>query len=162
MEENNTGAALAEETSVQKTSDTSLSVLERETRLKDVVGILAVLLVVALVFGGWCFQQQKQANQMLGRLMEDAQELLQENQKVIAELEEVQTKLDEKTAENEQIFNTLYPAYVAVTNIRYIGKDTQEYHCYDCSIFGLYDSYTAHNTEYCQLMGYTPCPVCCP
>lgn len=138
------------------------SAIRSSEAVKNTVLALVILLALSLFFGLWCWRMQTQANQILATLRVDAQQLLNEKKQLETELVQTKTALEEKQDEMEQMFNTLYPAYAAVENIRYVGKDTNIYHRHDCPLFRQYDTYTAHNSEYCELLGYLPCPTCCP
>lgn len=45
-------------------------------------------------------------------------------------------------------------------SIGFIVSGSQYYHSYDCEIFKSSDSFWAHNTEYCESIGYAKCPLC--
>ena len=138
---------------------------EQETQLKrtrTAAIVLAVLLVLTMVTAVWLVIKLEQTNQAMTNLLSDAQQLLQEKTTAESELEKTRQELAETEAQFEESFNLLYPAYVAVENIRYIGAGSDIYHYFSCERFADDEIYTAHNSEYCEKLGYTPCPACCP
>jgi len=138
---------------------------QQEKRLKHTritCAVLAVLLFLSIATVFWLSCRLRQLNQKHTSLLSDAQQLLQEKTDAEQELTRVRQNLADTESKFEESFNLLYPAYVAVENIRYIGIGSQTYHYFNCSLFSKAEIYTAHNTEYCITLGYTPCPVCCP
>lgn len=138
---------------------------EQETQLKRTriaAIILAVLLCMVMATAVWLIIKLKQTDQEMTELLNDARRLLQEKTTVESQLVKVKKELSETEAQFEESFNLLYPAYVAVENIRYIGAGSDVYHYFSCELFANTEIYTAHNSEYCEKLGYTPCVVCCP
>ncbi|WNX85724.1 hypothetical protein RWV98_05510 [Agathobaculum sp. NTUH-O15-33] len=45
-------------------------------------------------------------------------------------------------------------------NIGFITNEGNRYHRFDCSYFNMETEWFAHNVEYCQYLGYSPCEHC--
>lgn len=44
--------------------------------------------------------------------------------------------------------------------IGFVVEGSSYYHTFECSTFQSADTYWAHNIEYCEYLGYSPCPAC--
>ena len=135
---------------------------EKKVWYKVLNGVFMVMLMCALLCAHWSLEKLHQTSQVLSDLKAEAWELVQQKAQTENALKETQAKLQETEAEFRRSFNILYPAYVAAVNVRYVGAGSEIYHRYDCEVFAAqYSVYTAHNTEYCEKLNYTPCAVCC-
>ena len=136
--------------------------MNRKLWYKVLNSVFLIMLVCALFCAHWSLDKLHQTRQVLAELKAEAWELVQEKDRVENALKEIQQKLEETEAEFRKSFNILYPAYVATVNVRYVGAGSEVYHRYDCEVFSQqYSVYTAHNTEYCEKLDYTPCFICC-
>ena len=45
-------------------------------------------------------------------------------------------------------------------SIGFVVEGSNYYHTFECDTFQSADIYWAHNIEYCEYLGYSPCPVC--
>lgn len=54
------------------------------------------------------------------------------------------------------------PADVLLTKIGFVYEDSGYCHTYDCPLYPYedYDTFWAHNVEYCEYIGYPKCPRC--
>lgn len=137
---------------------------QQDKRLKQMritTIVLAILLFAACATIYCLAVRLTQTNKDLAVLLSDTQQLQKDMAAAEQKLTQTRQKLQDTETEFEKSFNTLYPAFVAVEDIRYIGAGSQTYHYFSCALFSTYDTYTAHNSEYCDVLGYQPCPVCC-
>lgn len=74
-----------------------------------------------------------------------------------ADLKREKNNLEDKLeSSNDFGFNT----WLQLQNIGYIVDGSKYYHYYDCDVYTSADEYWAHNTEYCEYLGYKKCPLC--
>ena len=95
--------------------------------------------------------------------------------KSLQEISALQEKVDSKkrtisSQENkykelqEEYSETSYSLFILKHHAFYILDDgTKYYHFYDCPLVKAYSGeFWIHNSEYCQYLGYVPCPYCSP
>lgn len=97
--------------------------------------------------------------------------LLQENKDLEAQIKELeadvakfQKSVQALEAENasmtDDMIKYLPDAIFLYNNIGFIVNGSNFYHNYECPIFQEADEYWAHNVEYCEYLGYSPCGRC--
>lgn len=73
---------------------------------------------------------------------------------------QLQEKVNDLEARNEDLSGYLYDATFLYNNIGFIVEGSNRYHNYDCPVFQGADEYWAHNIEYCEYLGYSKCGNC--
>lgn len=73
---------------------------------------------------------------------------------------QLQEKVNDLEARNEDLFGYLHDATFLYNNIGFIVEGSNRYHNYDCPVFQGADEYWAHNIEYCEYLGYSKCGNC--
>ena len=137
----------------------------RPTRWAMLCGILAVICAVSLAGNGlqayWNVSQQKTYQAEQSTLEKE----LSEQKKLVSDLQDVRSGLmkenNELSKKNKDIFDKYFDEHMFLNySIGFIVKGSSYYHKYDCAIYKAEDKYWAHNIEYCEYLGYSPCPVC--
>lgn len=137
----------------------------RPTRWGLLCGILAAICVaslagnVAQVYWGHSQKELYQTEQA------DLKQELSEKEKTISELQDVRSDLMKENKAlgdaNEDLFYKYFDEHMFLHySIGFIVRGSSYYHKYDCAVFKAADEYWAHNIEYCESLGYSPCPVC--
>ena len=73
---------------------------------------------------------------------------------------QLQEKVNDLEARNEDLSGDLHDATFLYNNIGFIVEGSNRYHNYDCPVFQGADEYWAHNIEYCEYLGYSKCGNC--
>lgn len=73
---------------------------------------------------------------------------------------QLQEKMNDLEARNEDLSGYLHDATFLYNNIGFIVEGSNRYHNYDCPVFQGADEYWAHNIEYCEYLGYSKCGNC--
>ena len=73
---------------------------------------------------------------------------------------QLQEKVNDLEARNEELSGYLHDATFLYNNIGFIVEGSNRYHNYDCPVFQGADEYWAHNIEYCEYLGYSKCGNC--
>ena len=73
---------------------------------------------------------------------------------------QLQEKVNDLEARNEDLSGYLHDATFLYNNIGFIVEGSNRYHNYDCPVFQGADEYWAHNIEYCEYLGYSQCGNC--
>lgn len=73
---------------------------------------------------------------------------------------QLQEKVNDLEARNEDLSGYLHDAIFLYNNIGFIVEGSNRYHNYDCPVFQGADEYWAHNIEYCEYLGYSKCGNC--
>lgn len=73
---------------------------------------------------------------------------------------QLKEKVNDLEARNEDLSGYLHDATFFYNNIGFIVEGSNRYHNYDCPVFQGADEYWAHNTEYCEYLGYSKCGNC--
>lgn len=73
---------------------------------------------------------------------------------------QLQEKVNDMEARNEDLSGYLHDATFLYNNIGFIVEGSNRYHNYDCPVFQGADEYWAHNIEYCEYLGYSKCGNC--
>ena len=73
---------------------------------------------------------------------------------------QLQEKVNDLEARNEDLSGYLHHATFLYNNIGFIVEGSNRYHNYDCPVFQGADEYWAHNIEYCEYLGYSKCGNC--
>lgn len=73
---------------------------------------------------------------------------------------QLQEKVTDLEARNEDLSGYLHDAIFLYNNIGFIVEGSNRYHNYDCPVFQGADEYWAHNIEYCEYLGYSKCGNC--
>lgn len=73
---------------------------------------------------------------------------------------QLQEKVNDLEARNEDLSGYLHDATFLYSNIGFIVEGSNRYHNYDCPVFQGADEYWAHNIEYCEYLGYSKCGNC--
>ena len=73
---------------------------------------------------------------------------------------QLQEKVNDLEARNEDLSGYLHDATFLYNNIGFIVEGSNRYHNYDCPVFQGADEYWAHNIEYCEYLGYSKCGIC--
>ena len=73
---------------------------------------------------------------------------------------QLQEKVNDLEARNEDLSGYLHDATFLYNNIGFIVEGSNRYHNYDCPVFQGADEYRAHNIEYCEYLGYSKCGNC--
>lgn len=82
-------------------------------------------------------------------------------QKQIADLLEERTGLErDLDASHEAGLNMFTDMFNVLYNVGFIVENSRYYHLYTCDEFRNADVFEAHNTRYCEHLGYTKCPDC--
>ncbi len=140
----------------------------RPTRWAMLCGILAVICAVSLAGNGlqayWNVSQQKthQAGQStLEKELSEQKKLVSDLQDVRSDLMSENNELKEKNTRLLKSVNDIFPEYsFYVRTIGLIVEGSKYYHSYYCETYKNSDEFWAHNIEYCEYLGYSPCPVC--
>ena len=140
----------------------------RPTRWAPLCGILAVICAVSLAGNGlqayWNISQQKthQAGQStLEKELSEQKKLVSDLQDVRSDLMSENNELKEKNTRLLKSVNDIFPEYsFYVRTIGLIVEGSKYYHSYYCETYKNSDEFWAHNIEYCEYLGYSPCPVC--
>lgn len=138
----------------------------RNTVILSVVGIV---LCVAIGASGWiAAYSANEQNVALRAELDTAQKKIDTLWKQKTTLRETIEKLEAeiedleywKDVMGDAIDNTSPAAYTLRTSIGFIVEGSGYYHKYDCNLYQEADTYWAHNIEYCEYLGYPPCPRC--
>lgn len=73
---------------------------------------------------------------------------------------QLQEKVNDLEARNEDLSGYLHDATFLYNNIGFIVEGSSRYHNYGCPVFQGADEYWAHNIEYCEYLGYSKCGNC--
>ena len=73
---------------------------------------------------------------------------------------QLQEKVNDLEARNEDLSGYLHDATFLYNNIGFIVEGSNRYHNYDCPVFQGAVEYWAHNIEYCEYLGYSKCGNC--
>lgn len=73
---------------------------------------------------------------------------------------QLQEKVNDLEARNEDLSGYLHDATFLYNNIGFIVEGSNRYHNYDCPVFQGAAEYWAHNIEYCEYLGYSKCGNC--
>lgn len=73
---------------------------------------------------------------------------------------QLQEKVNDLEARNEDLSGYLHDATFLYNNIGFIVEGSNRYHNYDCPVFQGADEYWAHNIKYCEYLGYSKCGNC--
>ena len=73
---------------------------------------------------------------------------------------QLQEKVNDLEARNEDLSGYLHDVTFLYNNIGFIVEGSNRYHNYDCPVFQGADEYWAHNIEYCEYLGYSKCGNC--
>lgn len=73
---------------------------------------------------------------------------------------DLRTSLYQAESRNDNMDEHLGAAIFLYNSIGFIVDGSSYYHEYNCPVFQAADEYWAHNIEYCQSLGFTPCPIC--
>ncbi len=73
---------------------------------------------------------------------------------------QLQEKVNDLEARNEDLSGYLHDAIFLYNNIGFIVEGSNRYHNYDCPVLQGADEYWAHNIEYCEYLGYSKCGNC--
>lgn len=73
---------------------------------------------------------------------------------------QLQEKVNDLEARNEDLSGYLHDATFLYNNIGFIVEGSNRYHNYDCPVFQGADEYWTHNIEYCEYLGYSKCGNC--
>ena len=73
---------------------------------------------------------------------------------------QLQEKVNDLEARNEDLSGYLHDATFLYNNIGFIVEGSNRYHNYDCPVFQGADEYWAHTIEYCEYLGYSKCGNC--
>ena len=73
---------------------------------------------------------------------------------------QLQEKVNDLEARNEDLSGYLHDATFLYNNIGFIVEGSNRYHNYDCPVFQGAGEYWAHNIEYCEYLGYSKCGNC--
>lgn len=73
---------------------------------------------------------------------------------------QLQEKVNDLEARNEDLSGYHHDATFLYNNIGFIVEGSNRYHNYDCPVFQGADEYWAHNIEYCEYLGYSKCGNC--
>lgn len=130
--------------------------------------ILAIICVASLAGNSlqayWNVSQQKtyQAEQTaLKKELSEQKKLVSDFQDVRSDLMSENNELKEKNARILKSVNEIFPEYsFYVRTIGLIVDGSKYYHSYYCETYKNSDEFWAHNIEYCEYLGYSPCPVC--
>lgn len=119
--------------------------------------IAAVLLVVCTCILGYRVSVLTAARDDLSA--ENA-ELRSRVSALSTEKTQLQEKVNDLEARNEDLSGYLHDATFLYNNIGFIVEGSNRYHNYDCPVFQGADEYWAHNIEYCEYLGYSKCGNC--
>lgn len=74
----------------------------------------------------------------------------------------VDSLTDDVDTYRDRINDLEMPADVLLTKIGFVYEDSGYCHTYDCPLYPYedYDTFWAHNVEYCEYIGYPRCPRC--
>ena len=115
--------------------------------------LLAVFVCTSAVFA-WqystCVTEVKEAQKEAVSL----KERVRSGQTAINELRDQISKLEDAAQDAEEESDMLN------NSIGFIVDGSSYYHNYWCNIFRRAPEYWAHNIEYCEYIGYSPCPYC--
>lgn len=73
---------------------------------------------------------------------------------------DLRTSLYQAESRNDDMDDHLGAAIFLYNSIGFIVDGSSYYHEYNCPVFQSADEYWAHNIEYCQSLGFNPCPIC--
>lgn len=93
-------------------------------------------------------------------LVAESAELRSRVSALSTEKTQLQEKVNDLEARNEDLSGYLHDATFLYNNIGFIVEGSNRYHNYDCPVFQGADEYWAHNIEYCEYLGYSKCGNC--
>ena len=135
----------------------------KHTGLKVYSMFTTLLLVSVLLFAVWSQVALKKSNDQVLRLEEEMDQLKYEAgvlRKDLADVNATNSYLQQKAEDAIKTSSEWLDAYFAIKRIGYIYDGYKNYHQLGCSLIGKYEKYWAHNIEYCEYLGYDPCPNC--
>ena len=111
--------------------------------------LMAILLFVIGIASGYYIAQSRMQSELsaietqLSDLKKEHASLKHENKQLLRENNSLKSDLNS--------FNR---------SVGFIVEGSDYYHTYECDIFQSSDDYLAHNTELCEFLGYSACPLC--
>ena len=139
----------------------------KHTGLKVFSMFTTLLLISVLLFAVWSQVALKKANEALAETEAEMQQLALRNIALIKSAENAradQTAAEEKVAElEEELTDAIFDGmdyYFALKQIGFIYQGYKNYHFYGCELTENATHFHAHNINYCESLGYDPCPVC--
>ena len=140
-----------------------VAVPNKHTGLKVFSVVITCLFVAALGFAVQSQVALQNANAQVLQLEEEVNHLEYEAGVLRKNLENANatnSSLQKKAEDTLNSASKWLDAYVAIRKIGYIYDGYKNYHQLGCSRIGNYEQYWAHNIEYCEYLGYDPCPAC--
>lgn len=111
-----------------------------------------------------CISVSMNSANRISELQGKNEQLKQDYDRICEERDELQEKVTELNIEIETLSGEnsmqMLRLHLLLNNVGYIVSGSDYYHAYDCDIFRNSDTYWAHNTEYCEYLGYSACPAC--
>lgn len=83
-------------------------------------------------------------------------EIAEKDQKI----QKMQDEIDDNNLMMDDFFTYVDESAFLRSSIGFIVNGSSYYHSYECDVFQRADEYWAHNIEYCEFLGYGPCPIC--
>lgn len=127
------------------------------------LAVITLSIICALVAIG-CSILWWSTRQSITALQSENEQLKQDYDRICGERDELQEKVTELNIEIETLSGEnsmqMLRLHLLLNNVGYIVSGSDYYHAYDCDIFRNSDTYWAHNTEYCEYLGYSACPAC--
>ncbi len=131
---------------------------------------IIILLIILLLLSGSLNLYQISINKNNRAELAESLQSISALQKEISRQEQIVSNQKIKYKDLEDKYNslqdsnekTLYPLIKLSFSAYYIlDNDTEYYHFYNCPLVQSYDgTYWVHNPEYCEFLGYSPCPLC--
>lgn len=126
-----------------------------------IVFVLTILLLISGILNFYQFLITQNNRSEISKSLQDIsalQEKVDSQKRTISSQENKYKELQEKYSESS------YSLFILKYHAFYILDDgTKYYHFYDCPLVKAYSGeFWVHNSEYCQYLGYAPCPYCSP
>ena len=124
--------------------------------------ILTVIFLAVTAAGFYQFILYQDSLSQIQSLLAENQSLTTENRRLQREVLDLQCEnYSLQSAKNDYFVDAMLFSYLK-NQIRFVLDDgTKLYHTYDCPIYQDYSGVRwIHNPEYCDYLGYSPCPLC--
>lgn len=122
-----------------------------------VLAVCVVCLSAVLVNG---YRQQSALRAEVDSLTSDISALTLKNEYLNIQLKNKMKQYSEMEKENADLRKFEEKALFLDGYIGFVVSGSNNYHTIDCRYYRNSDEYWAHNIEYCDYLGYSPCQIC--
>jgi len=136
-------------------------VSNKHTGLKVFSVIITLLFIASAAYAVMLHFNLRTANAEIHRLETANVALKKDAENARAAQISAEKNLEKMRSEHLELTLSELTQRLMLKQIGYIYEGYRNYHAYPkCSIVAAADTYTAHNTNYCEYLGYDPCPLC--